>query len=213
MNNHKERKKRLAPSKDCHSRRRSRKCDRRKDCHLRRRLRKCRRKPPTPPLIEERGLLTEFTADQPATQGETVSITIPGRPPGDPLPPPLTIARVRLNMDDISDRFFLTGTVGWQAIEGVPGVRFSIFRTRLDTGSEEEIFSIIDSAEADGGDSFAATSFTFVDEQPIVSRGEQLIEYTLRVVLLTPSTVTNAQVIGPIILTAAEMEANKPRSC
>lgn len=157
--------------------------------------------PPTPPpspVNGEQGLLTEFDVDQPSTQRFDIpQIPIPALDEG------VTLATVRLAIDNITDRVWLNGTVGWNVINESPTVEFFITRTRSG-GTEEIIFSTVDEAVTNADDS-VTTSFIFVDETPILTGGQQLVEYRLK----TQTDVDNqAVVVGPIIFTAAEIRAN-----
>ncbi|MCU5343238.1 hypothetical protein [Bacillus cereus] len=143
-------------------------------------------------------IFKSFVFDQPA-KGESVEISIPKSPNFRDL------ARVRLVIDNITNRVFLTSTIGWGATAGTPNVLFSIYRRRQAFGTEEQIFYTVD--QANGTDS-ANTSFTLVDDIPVLTQEQQLIEYVVRVRIISPGNNDAADVVGPIILTAAEIGAN-----
>ncbi|MFC5713671.1 hypothetical protein ACFPU1_12840 [Thalassorhabdus alkalitolerans] len=151
------------------------------------------------------GLLTEFQVDQPLTTTVHPGIQIPGVSTPSDLPTDgLEIATISVNVDNISSRVWMTGTVGWSASSGVPDVVFAITRTRP-AGTEELIFTTEQEGESPNPDTFTS-SFTFVDETPILTQGPQLVQYRLRVGTLDD----NAYIRGPIILTGAEIRANTP---
>jgi hypothetical protein len=147
---------------------------------------------------QQQGLLTEFDVDQPLTQRNGDVISIPNSFEG------LTIATVQLVIDFITDRAWLNGTVGWDALTGTPEVEFFITRTRPG-GTEEIIFLTRDEADAETNNN-ATTGFTFVDESPILTQGQQVIVYRLKVRNISQSD--GAQIDGPIIFTAAEIRSN-----
>lgn len=152
-----------------------------------------------PPVNGEQGLLTEFDADQPFTMYLTASINITTTP--------TEIALVRMAIDDITDRVWFNGTVGWTLdIQGIqlPSILFTITRTRPG-GTEEDIFTTVEKAKFEGDTN--TTSFTFVDETPILTQGQQLIEYRLKINRI-PGPGATATVIGPVIFTAAKIRAN-----
>ncbi|OZI11019.1 hypothetical protein CEW92_13475 [Bacillaceae bacterium SAS-127] len=141
-------------------------------------------------------MLTKFDADQPFTQTLSADIELPDSPNN------VELAKVRLAIDQITDRVWLNGTIGWLSTSGEPIVHFFITRTRPG-GTEETIFSTSD--KADQFDVAVTTSFTFVDETPILTQEVQLVEYRLRAHTLSEG---NATVVGPVIFTGAEMSAN-----
>lgn len=141
------------------------------------------------------GLLTEFVADIPDFTGP---VQIPSDVVGN-----VELANIMLSIDNLTDRVWLNSTVGWVATEGEPLVRFFITRTRPG-GTEEEIVAARFTAEAVEE---TTTSFTFVDNTPILTEGPQLIVYRLRAEIVATGT---AFATTPVILTGAEIKANSP---
>lgn len=147
---------------------------------------------------KQRGLLTEFVVDQPATLSGQAHITIDANV--------VPLALVRVVVDDVANRVRLFGTVGWFALRETPTVEFFITRTRPG-GIAETIFSTRDEADTQGANE-ATTSFTFVDELPILTQRTQLVEYRLNARLVDNAGNPVIIVNGPIILTAEEFRAN-----
>jgi hypothetical protein len=86
-------------------------------------------------------------------------------------------------------------------------VIFRIFRNTPVAGPQ--IFSARESAES-GFDNFKTTNFVHVDINP-ASNGTTLVSYFLTAEL--PLAGSAATVIGPITLTAAELEPNPKPPC
>lgn len=156
-------------------------------------------------LLFERGLLSEFNASvlQPSnTSGATV-IPIPITPTTTTLAS-LTGATA-MHVDDLTDRIWLSATVGWTAVTlatvGRVDVLFKIWRNAV---GGTPIFSTLDSTDALTSQT---TSFAHVDLTPIATKGQQTVSYFLTAELLLAGSAAN--VIGPITFTAAEIEPNR----
>lgn len=145
-------------------------------------------------LFFERGLLTEFQVTVPAaTSGATAIPLTTTATPIAFLSGPDT-----LNIDDPFDRVWLTATIGWSST-AANTVTFTLSRNTTST----PIFSTRDSAF---GVSFNTTTITFVDTTPISVPGEQPVSYILTALTDTAGAAT---IIGPIVLTGAEIERNR----
>lgn len=156
--------------------------------------------PPTP-VNGEQGLLTEFNVDQPFTMYLTANIDITTFP--------TEIALVRMAIDNKTDRVWFNGTVGLVLNDlGLnplpPSILFTITRKRPG-GTEEDIFTTVDRPKFVGDTN--TTSFAFVDEAPILTQGQQLVEYRLKINQI-PGPFSSTTVIGPVIFTGAKIGAN-----
>lgn len=151
-------------------------------------------------LNRERGLLSEFqfAARQPNTSG-SVSTTIA-------VNTTVTIASLSgataLRIDDLTDRVWLTGTVGWVTPAGLTATLLLQIR-RGDPLAGPVIFSTQDAGAGTG--SFFTTSFSHVEFPVAVVPGSQTISY-----FLTATAAGNAlTIVGPVTLTGAEIERNR----
>lgn len=162
-------------------------------------------------FLSRRGLLAEFEFQtlQPSNTSGAANIPLTTAP--------TTIASLTdddaLNILDVCSRVWLTGTVGWQAIdnsdtEGKVDVLFRIFRDAPVTGPL--IFSCRQSADADEDD-FETTAFTHVDLpllplNPCDHNCHKKVSYFLTAEL--PLAGSQANVIGPITFTGAQILPN-----
>jgi hypothetical protein len=161
-------------------------------------------------LHRERGLLTEFQFDELSPSNTSGATLIPLTT----VNTPVTIAQLSglkaLHIDEITDRVWLTGTVGWQGITNGTGsnkatVLFKIFRDAPVTGPL--IYSLQDSAEV-GFDNFRSSTVNHVD-LPIVSCPplKNDVPYFLTAEITQAGSQIN--IIGPITFTGAEIERNR----
>ncbi|MFD1706819.1 hypothetical protein ACFSCZ_08735 [Siminovitchia sediminis] len=152
---------------------------------------------PSPANGRQGGLLTEFDVDQPPVGPVTL---IPATDDG------IVLCTVQLAIDDfISDRVWLNGTVEWAASQGTPTVVLFITRQRPG-GTEATIFTTSDEGDAATTDEIT-TSFTFVDETPIVTGGQQLVVYRLKA---RSAIDAEEAILRGNTFTAAEIRANNP---
>ncbi|GAB6158242.1 hypothetical protein JCM39194_14420 [Desulfotomaculum varum] len=160
-------------------------------------------------FLGRRGLLAQFTFNtlQPSNTSGATSIPLTSTP--------TTIAALTghdaLNILDVCNRVCLTATVGWQAAgnttrQGRVDVLFKIYREAPVSGPL--IFSCRQTAAA--GD-YETTTFTHVDLpllplDPCDKHCHQKVSYFLTAEL--PLTGTQADVIGPITFTGAQILPN-----
>ena len=157
---------------------------------------------------EESGLLSQFQFStlNPNTSG-AVTMPIPVVPPGNPL----VLATLTLRIDDVTDRVWLTGVVGWQGITNGTGTDkvdaiFSIFRNAPNSTTGQLIFSTRQSTEQAPESEFETASIDHVDNTPLTIHGKRTVTYFLTAQL--PLAGSAGNVIGPITFTAAEIERN-----
>lgn len=150
-------------------------------------------------LKRERGLLSEFqfSAPQPNTVGSQ-SIAIAQ---GIVVELASLSNATALHIDDITDRVWLTGTVGWTSDAAGTAITLSIRRDNPLLGTL--IFTTTDTISV-GGFSFTS-SFSHVDFPVILIPGQTEVSY-----FLTAEAVDgDITITGPITLTGAEIERNR----
>lgn len=152
-------------------------------------------------LSRERGLLTEFQFFVLTPSNTSNAITTPIAVGA----APVTQAQVILQIDDITDRVWLSGTLGWEPI-GVAGtistILLKIFRGAIAT----PIFSTRQSQLSTGGiDDYVTTSFNHVDFPATVLPVQTTTVYSLTV----EAETTALAIRGPVTLTGAEIERNR----
>lgn len=148
----------------------------------------------------ERGLLTEFqfAAPQPNLSGsQATAIAVNTTATLASLSGPTA-----LHIDDVTDRVWLTGTVGWVTPPGLTAT--ILLQIRRDNPlAGPIIFSTQDAGAGTG--SFFTTSFSHVDFPAIVVPGTTTVSY-----FLTATATGNAlTIVGPLTLTGAEIERNR----
>lgn len=147
-------------------------------------------------LFRERGLLSEFqfSAPQPNLSGSQATAIAVNTT--------ATLTSLSLSIDDVTDRVWLTGTVGWVTPAGLTAtILLQIRRGNPLTGPI--IFSTQDAGAGTG--SFFTTSFSHVDFPVIAVPGSTVVSY-----FLTATATGNAlTIVGPLTLTGAEIERNR----
>lgn len=124
-------------------------------------------------------------------------------PPSIPLGPGITtLAKLNIRTDD-DIVVLLTATVGWVADNTGSTVKFAIYRDPTDPNNPAATGTLIVSAFEDAGPgAFRISSFSWVDTT-ISSSGRHFYYLTAQV---TDSTNPGATVIGPVVLTATEID-------
>ncbi|OAT85818.1 hypothetical protein [Desulfotomaculum copahuensis] len=155
----------------------------------------------------EGGLLSEFNASVLQPSNTSGAITPPLPLSTAPTVIAALIGPASMSIDDLADRVWLTGTVGWLAVTLGTGatstdVVFRIYRNAPITGPQ--VFSTRSSATPTVP--YVTTSFDHVDQNIITTPGQQLVPYFLTAEL--PLAGSAANIIGPITFTGAEIEGN-----
>lgn len=157
-------------------------------------------------LSREKGLLSEFQFSvlSPNTSNTvTIPIAVGAAP--------ITIAQLSgaaaLHIDDLTDRVWLSGTVGWEATgvaTTISTIVLAIWRGAPVTGTL--IFSTRQSQISTGFvDDYVTTSFNHVDFPVVVATAQTTVPY-----FLTVQAEANILAIrGPITFTGAEIERNR----
>ncbi|MBT2736181.1 hypothetical protein [Bacillus sp. ISL-7] len=159
---------------------------------------------PTPTPTGEQGILTEFNF-----------VEIPSRGTIGNTPLQLNETPLVLNIDDTTDRVLLTVSVQWHTVpagSATSTLTLSIRRRRQgEMEFSDPICTFSDSANGVGGVTspftfpFITTSIICVDNEPIVTQGQQQVEYIVEA--RSPGTLTLVD-IGTF--TGSEIEANNP---
>ncbi len=151
----------------------------------------------------EKGIFSEFVADSLRNTVNSVTNIQIGPTANIPFP----LSNISLRVDDRSDRVLLQGTIGWRAdVEGTGTNRSTIiFRVFRGSPAGQPVFSTGDSGEPNF-DLLKTTSFTVVDTTPLTGRNPN-VSYFLTAETPSPGSVIS--IIGPIIFTAAEIDANR----
>lgn len=112
---------------------------------------------------------------------------------------PLLNLSIRADTDDV---VLLTATIGWKADADGSTVKFSIYRDPTNINNPAADGALIVSAiESAGANGFRISSFSWVDNPTSSSRQHSYV--------LTAQVINNtgsATVIGPLVLTATEIE-------
>jgi hypothetical protein len=153
-------------------------------------------------LSRERGLLSEFQFFVLTPSNTSNAITTPIAVGSGPV----TQAQVILHIDDITDRVWLSRTLGWEPI-GAAGTISTILITILrGTVVGTPIFSTRQSQVSTGGiDDYVTTSFSHVDFPATVLPIQTPVAYTLTV----QAETTALAIRGPVTFTGVEIERNR----